>query len=70
MTLLKLIDKTSTAMGKRLLRERLLNPICDVKLLEERYDLIDKMGEHIAPLETKAQRGVRSGADTSSFKTR
>ncbi len=53
MTLLKLIDKTSTAMGKRLLRERLLNPICDVKLLEERYDLIDKMGEHIAPLETK-----------------
>lgn len=53
MTLLKLIDKTSTAMGKRLLRERLLNPICDPKLLEERYDLIDKMGEHIAPLETK-----------------
>jgi len=53
MTLLKLIDKTSTAMGKRLLRERLLNPICDAKLLHERYDLIDKMGDHIAPFETK-----------------
>lgn len=53
MTLLKLIDKTSTAMGKRLLRERLLNPICDPKLLEERYDLIDKMRENIAQLETK-----------------
>ncbi len=53
MTLLKLIDKTSTAMGKRLLRERLLNPICDVKLLEERYDLIEKMGDHIALLEMK-----------------
>lgn len=53
MTLLKLIDKTSTAMGKRLLRERLLNPICDSKLLNERYDLIDKMEDHIAPLETK-----------------
>jgi DNA mismatch repair protein MutS len=53
MTLLKLIDKTSTAMGKRLLRERLLNPICDPKLLEERYDLIEKMQGHVAPLETK-----------------
>jgi DNA mismatch repair protein MutS len=53
MTVLKLIDKTSTAMGKRLLRERLLNPICDAKLLEERYDLIEKMTDHIAPLESK-----------------
>ncbi|MDD3769265.1 MAG: DNA mismatch repair protein [Sulfuricurvum sp.] len=53
MTLLKLIDKTSTAMGKRLLRERLLNPICDPKLLEERYDLIEKMQRHIAPFETR-----------------
>lgn len=53
MTVLKLIDKTSTAMGKRLLRERLLNPVCDPKLLEERFDLIEKMQQHIAPLETK-----------------
>jgi len=42
-TLLKLIDKTSTAFGKRLLKERLLNPICDKSILEERYDLTDKL---------------------------
>lgn len=53
MTLLKLIDKTSTAMGKRLLRERLLNPICDAKMLEERYDLIEKTQKHVSSLETK-----------------
>ena len=38
-TLLKLIDKTSTAFGKRLLKERLLNPIYDIRILEERYNL-------------------------------
>ena len=39
MTLLSLIDQTSTAIGKRLLKERLLNPICDIKTLNERFDL-------------------------------
>ena len=39
MTLLTLIDQTSTAIGKRLLKERLLNPICDIKILNERFDL-------------------------------
>lgn len=39
MTLLNLIDQTSTAIGKRLLKERLLNPICDIKTLNERFDL-------------------------------
>jgi len=42
-TLLKLIDKTSTAFGKRLLKERLLNPIFDKDILEERYDLSQKL---------------------------
>jgi len=42
-TLLKLIDKTSTAFGKRLLKERLLSPIVDKSLLEERYDLSEKL---------------------------
>ncbi len=46
MTLLKLIDLTSTAIGKRLLRERLLNPICDEKELKSRYDLAEKVMEH------------------------
>ena len=35
------IDNTSTNMGRRLLREKLLNPIADIKLLEQRYDYID-----------------------------
>lgn len=42
-TLLDLIDKTSTAFGKRLLRERLLAPIMDKEILESRYDLTEKL---------------------------
>lgn len=42
-TLLDLIDKTSTAFGKRLLRERLLSPIVDKEILERRYDLTEKL---------------------------
>lgn len=42
-TLLDLIDKTSTAFGKRLLRERLLAPITDQALLKARYDLSEKL---------------------------
>lgn len=44
-TLLDLIDKTSTAFGKRLLKERLLSPIMDRTILEERYDLSEKLME-------------------------
>ena len=43
MTLLALIDQTSTAIGKRLLKERLLNPICDIKTLNERFDLSEQL---------------------------
>ncbi len=45
-TLLSLIDKTSTAFGKRLLKERLLSPILDKEILESRYDLSQKLMEH------------------------
>lgn len=51
-TLLDLIDKTSTAFGKRLLKERLLNPICDKTLLEERYDLTEQLLPTIDCFET------------------
>ncbi|HIP51156.1 MAG TPA: MutS family DNA mismatch repair protein [Campylobacterales bacterium] len=51
-TLLELIDKTSTAFGKRLLRERLLSPIIDKELLEARYDLSEKLMEHSAQYDT------------------
>jgi DNA mismatch repair protein MutS len=40
---LKLIDKTKTAMGKRLIKERLLNPIRDEVELEKRYGEIAYM---------------------------
>lgn len=42
-TLLELIDKTSTAFGKRLLKERLLNPIIDKDELIKRYNLSEKL---------------------------
>lgn len=53
MTLLKLVDKTSTAMGKRLLKERLLNPVCDPKELDARYDQIEKVAGSVDLLETR-----------------
>ncbi len=51
-TLLDLIDKTSTAFGKRLLKERLLNPICDKELLEKRYNLTELLLPNINRFET------------------
>ncbi len=51
-TLLDLIDKTSTAFGKRLLKERLLNPIVDKELLERRYDLTELLLPSIDRFET------------------
>ncbi len=52
MTLLKLIDKTSTAFGKRVLRERLLSPIVDRDILERRYDLSEKIVKSSSKYET------------------
>ena len=51
-TLLTLIDKTSTAFGKRLLRERLLSPIVDREILEKRYDLTEKLLPHSEQYDT------------------
>ena len=42
-TLLGLFDKTSTAFGKRLLKERLLSPILNREILESRYELTEKL---------------------------
>ena len=50
-SLLSLIDKTSTAIGKRMLKERLLNPICDLKILNERFDLSEKLLPHFKQFE-------------------
>jgi DNA mismatch repair protein MutS len=51
MSILKLIDKSSTAIGKRLLKERLVNPIMDKNELERRYDLIEKVHSHVNVME-------------------
>ena len=50
MTLLRLIDKSVTAIGKRLLKERLLNPIQERAELERRYGLIERVMPHVRML--------------------
>jgi len=40
------ICNTSTAMGKRLLKDRLLNPILHEKILEQRYNYIGNLLQH------------------------
>ena len=56
-TLLKMLDKSATAIGKRLLKERLLNPIIDKNELERRYNLIEKVSSHTRYLD-ETMRGV------------
>ena len=56
-TLLKLLDRSSTAIGRRLLKERLLNPIMDACELERRYNLIDRVSSHIRYLD-EMMRGI------------
>lgn len=43
-----LSNNLCTAMGKRLLRERLLNPITDVTELSRRYNAIEAMQKHVS----------------------
>lgn len=56
-TLLKMMDKSSTAIGKRLLKERLLNPIMEKEELERRYNLIEKVSSHVRFLD-ETMRGI------------
>jgi len=51
LTLLKLIDKSVTAIGKRLLKERLLNPIMEEEELTRRFNLAEKVSSHAKLLE-------------------
>lgn len=50
-SLIKLINNTSTAMGKRLLKERLTHPIKDEKELNRRYKLSNDLYDYHAPIE-------------------
>ncbi len=56
-TLLKMLDKSATAIGKRLLKERLLNPIIDKEELERRYNLIERVSSHTRYLD-ETMRGI------------
>lgn len=56
-TLLKMMDKSATAIGKRLLKERLLNPIIEKEELERRYNLIERVASHVRFLD-ETMRGI------------
>ena len=56
-TLLKMLDKSATAIGRRLLKERLLNPIMEKEELERRYNLIEKVSSHVRFLD-ETMRGI------------
>jgi DNA mismatch repair protein MutS len=50
-SLLDVIDKTSTKMGSRMLKNRILNPIVDESILNKRYDMIGEMMHHYSDVE-------------------
>jgi DNA mismatch repair protein MutS len=52
-SLIKLINNTSTAMGKRLLKERLTHPVKDSKELLRRYALSKELYDYHAPIENE-----------------
>ncbi|WP_044416065.1 MutS-related protein [Halarcobacter anaerophilus] len=52
-SLIKLINQTSTAMGKRLLKERLTHPIKESKELLRRYALSKELYDYHAPIENE-----------------
>ena len=52
-SLIKLINNTSTAMGKRLLKERLTHPVKDAKELQRRYALSNELYDYHAPIENE-----------------
>lgn len=56
-TLLKMLDKSATAIGRRLLKERLLNPIMEKDEIERRYDLIERVMPHTRYLD-EVMRGI------------
>jgi DNA mismatch repair protein MutS len=56
-TLLRLLDKSATSIGRRLLKERLLNPIMEKEELERRYNLIEKVSSHTRYLD-EVMRGI------------
>ncbi len=50
-SLFDIINKTSTAMGRRLLKNHLVNPVTDIALLQERYKKIEWMSAYYKEVE-------------------
>lgn len=46
-SLLKLLNKCKTSMGKRLFRSRLLQPVCDATVLMARHDRVQQLLEEV-----------------------
>jgi len=55
-TVLQLIDKSSTAMGKRLLKSRLLNPVYNSSILKDRFDLIERVAPHLSEIDSHLKK--------------
>lgn len=52
-SLIKLMNNTSTAMGKRLLKERLTHPVKDTKEILRRFALSKELFDYHAPIENE-----------------
>jgi DNA mismatch repair protein MutS len=52
-TVFDLVNKTATSIGKRLLKNRLLNPIISKKELDHRYDLVETLSPHYEKIDEK-----------------
>jgi len=55
-SVLNLIDKTSTSMGKRLIKTRLLNPVVDKNLLNKRYDLVERTSPFLTEIDEELKK--------------
>jgi DNA mismatch repair protein MutS len=68
-TLLSVIDRTSTAMGSRLLRDWLLRPLIDADALRTRQDAVAEIKEHMAP-RVAIRTALRTVQDIARLSTR
>ena len=50
-SLYDIVNKTSTSMGKRLLKSRIMNPITDINTINNRYEKIEKMIDKVVEIE-------------------
>jgi DNA mismatch repair protein MutS len=64
-SLLAMMDECRSVAGRRLLRSRLLRPICDVAELNARLDRVDAAGAASPELTAATERGLRSLYDLS-----